>query len=656
MPAYPPTAKQTLAEQVAPTPQEFAYTYMCDKARALIKDWEGEKRETELRRRQRKLEVSLEQLHQEGRLKADETLIAVRVIDENIRKEQPLYMNYLTGSRRLIIFKNKDVSPGDISQLETEVTEGLQYSNWQLPYFGVIDGAECHGWDSVEVVYNENKPLKVAVEHVGHDDLLFHRDALDIEACPFILRRYSMSPMIIQNMVRDFGFNAAQVTTLLDQQNSQSGAVQKNLCIYKIKFKVDGLVFVAWFEPDKCSDWLKAPEPFYNGRRKQTVEVVPTPSTVFNPATGEPMEIMVPQEVTKWVDEQETLYYVSLFEYIKTEEKVITRSVGRCFYDLPYQEAATALASLYVNGNVRASNVYASAESSNSGVAPKKLTNLTLEHGCIYDGPIKFWGPPYPNSDMLKGLQFLDVRKQQEGGNLAAAVVNRDDSRKTAAELNMAQQETNKLSSVQIALFSNFCLSALGFQWAIVQNLALQGVVSLLSVSVPNELGQMTTQNNTEILEKSFDIGPAGDIDVVRRQERIQKRFMLMPMVQQIPQLALAILKDTLRDVLPEEAKHYIEIIDQSAADQTQMIIALASMLQQAVTGPDGKLKPEFAEFAPQLQQVQQMVQQLTQQQQMRQGATKPGASGGNAQQNMMQNNMMSQQMSNANNGGTSTQ
>jgi hypothetical protein len=98
--------KQGNGEEV---PYQFNWPVMEPKVRKLLADWEIEIRETKLRRAQRKLDVDIEALRQgsaenPAQLNADETLVPVRVIDENIRKEQPDKIQYLTQSRRLAIF------------------------------------------------------------------------------------------------------------------------------------------------------------------------------------------------------------------------------------------------------------------------------------------------------------------------------------------------------------------------------------------------------------------------------------------------------------------------------------------------------------------------------------------------------------------------
>jgi hypothetical protein len=646
-----PFNAQEQAQTEAGQPMEFTYSYMTEKARALIASWKQEQDDTDRRRRQRKIEVSLEALRQQGRLKMDETLLGIRVIDENIRKEQPLFMNYLTGARRAAIFKNKETPIEDIERLENEVTEGLRYKGWIDSYFSVTDGAQLHGWDSVEVVYDEKKPLQVSLEHIGHDDLLFPLDSLDIQACAFILRRYHMSPMTLMNMVADFGFDAAQVNTLVEEAKKQGMNVPKNICVYKIQFKVNRVVYVGWIEPNKGTDWLKKPAPLFVGRRKLTQEIVPTQQTIVDPTTGLPTAIEVPQTVEKWVDEYESIYFVSILRYSQTEEKAIAEQKGHAFYDLPYQEASTALASLFINGSVRASNIFASwAKGTGTGSMPKKM-DMDLEHGCVYSEPISFWNPPYPDPSLLRGLQFLDVRKQQESGNLAAAVVNRDDSRKTAEEIETAKEETNKLGSVQLVLYSGFVGDVLSLQWYIIQNLSLQGQVKLLQKPVPDAMGVEILQNDMETLSRQFEVLPSGDTDVIKRAERIQKRMMLLPVVGHIPELAIELIKDLLREILPEDSARYITVLESSLMfNKDAMIMALAGMLEQAVTDERGQIKPEFAQFAPQLAQMKQIIMQqqaASQTQQAGHASANPGASG---QQKMIQNNMMSQQMSPANN------
>jgi hypothetical protein len=105
-------------------------------------------------------------------------------------------------------------------------------------------------------------------------------------------------------------------------------------------------------------------------------------------------------------------------------------------------------------------------------------------------------------------------------------------------------------------------------------------------------------------------------------------------------------------EILPEDAERYIAIIDSSmAANKDQMILALAKMLEEAVTD-NGVLKPEFKAFAPQLEQVKQTVAGILQQSQQQNKMPQQGPQGAGqppmqqqGQMNMQQNNMMSSMM-----------
>ena len=72
--------------------------------RRIVQDWQEEITDAEQRRKTRKLEIDVEALRQKGEVDEDETLIPIRMIDNNIIQEQPPYINYLKNSRRLGIF------------------------------------------------------------------------------------------------------------------------------------------------------------------------------------------------------------------------------------------------------------------------------------------------------------------------------------------------------------------------------------------------------------------------------------------------------------------------------------------------------------------------------------------------------------------------
>ena len=163
-----PTTNMAAVVELPPIIDFSSYRPKLD---SLQKDWKKEQDETDRRRRIRKIDVDVELLRQQKKLKADETLIGVRVIDENIRKEQPVFVNYLTQSDRLAIFDCRTQPSLQVKPLEVAFTKGMSYSGMLKNLYKCTDGGMAHGWDAVEVTYNTSKPLHCGVEHIGHGNL-----------------------------------------------------------------------------------------------------------------------------------------------------------------------------------------------------------------------------------------------------------------------------------------------------------------------------------------------------------------------------------------------------------------------------------------------------------------------------------------------------
>jgi len=372
----PKTEMEQQAEEVS-IPVELTFEHWKQKLTTLESDWTGEKNETERRRNIRKIEIDNDLLRSSGRLKADETLIGVRVIDENIKKEQPIFVNYLTQSRRLAIFdcQSNPLITG-IENLETAFTKGMSYDGMLKSLFKEIDGAQTHGWDSIEVTYDPTKPLHVGFEHIGHEHLLFPFDAKDIQACAYIMRRFKLTVEQLKKFVRKYDFNEKQVEIAIEGEKARTTTTPKNIDIYKVFFKLEDVVYVGWAALDKnTSDWIKAPAPLKLGRKEQKERTVMVQKQIPFEMNG--MTTLIPTEVPQkevYIDELvENQYPIKIYLYSETEEQNITGQKGRVFYDLPWQEAQIALRSSFINGAMRASNTYASpANRSDVGGVPTK--------------------------------------------------------------------------------------------------------------------------------------------------------------------------------------------------------------------------------------------------------------------------------------------
>jgi len=485
--------------------------------RRLINDWKEEIDLTEKRRLERKVEVDIESSRQKGELDEDETMIPIRVIDMNITREQPAYVNYLKNSRRIGIFECVDDPLSDNDLIEQDFTKKCTYTAWEIPHFKCVDGSQTHGWDAVEIVYDPDKPGNFSIEQIGHDKLLFPRSCLDIQTAPRVIRAYDVTITQLLPWVKKFGFDKAQVDLIMaSRKDNQKEA--ETIRIYKCFYKYDGVVFVAWFcVTNGVTDWLKKPQKHYIGIDKQV--------------NGQ------------WVPDDLLQYPIVMLQYHMTEEQKIMDSRGRCFFDGFKQEALTALWSAYINGMNRASNLYASpATEDGTGSAIKEIEGLKLTPGRVYNKPLNFWSIPYPDPTVLRTLQFADVQNSNENNQPNFAAMNREDSRKTATEIGAAQEQQQLLNSVTLTLFSTYIRQVYNIVWKIVQSQALQNKIQFLLIEqqtpVMNPINpqipvlnpqtqqpmmQTTFVNNIKVIGKRYNIRAAGDVDVIAKNELIQK-------------------------------------------------------------------------------------------------------------------------------------
>ncbi len=570
----------------------------------IIQDWREEVEDTEVRRKTRKVEIDIEALRQKQEVDEDETFIPVRLIDNNIIREQPPYINYLKNSRRLAVFECLSNPEFDVDLIEQAFTKVSTYTSWETPYFKCLDGSQAHGWDAIEVVFDSNKPGNFALEHIGHDKLFFPRSSIDIQQSPRIIRCYDVTILQLQDWVINYSFDSEQVENIRKTRR-ETQKENETVRLYKLFFKKDKVVFVAWFTiTDGVTDWLKQPTELYIGVDEQT-------------GNG-----FVPKPITQ--------YPIFILPYREMEEAQITAHKGRVFLDEAKQEAQTALWSSFVNGMNRASNLYASpAQEDGSGASLKELEDVILRGGRVMSKPINFWSPPYPDPVVLRTLQFADVSNDNESGNVNFAAINREDSRKTAKEIGAAQNQQSLLNSVQLTLFSTFIRQIVNFTWLIVQSQALQNKIAFLQVKtqqpkinpiigipiVNPQTGQPEVEevwvNDTKSISLLFSLRAAGDVDVIQKQELEAKMQQDWPVIASTP-LASVFMTDYVKLRYPDKGDRYA-----LALQNTDQMNALKGMVGRLSTILEGAIKqhPEMLDtISPQEKsQVAQLLQESKQ-------------------------------------------
>jgi hypothetical protein len=601
----PPTYVGDMPLNVVPLedqlPEEL---FVFDKAKKTIDDlfnsFSTQFSNAQVARSERYVDLDVESMRRQGVIDEDETFIPDRVINTNIARESGDILAFLNAGFRLAIFdcvSNPEIQP---RKLEFEFTKGLTYKGWYDQFKRVVDGSVFLGRDYLEVTFDETKPLHVGFEHVGFDKVVFNPDVSDIQESEWLVVEYEVTPMKLESFVKKHGFNPEQVSNAIELFRKDNR--QKTVKIRKAYFKYDDCVYIAWLSSEgNQTDWMRPPEKLRLGITHTRTEIVET----VDPITGMPMQ--EEQQIEEYSDIQ--IYPIFTYIYDIDEQDALISHKGRSFLDAPHQEANTALMTAVVNGAIKSAAVYASPNTDDPDAGEVKQLDTVLVPNGIYNRPMMFWSKPAPDVQLLNATQHLDTKGATSMGKQAFAVSNRKDSRKTARELSMAQEQESKLSGVNLASFSSFLRNVLDFAWLIVQSQALTNKIDLLKIpSEPDIMGNVQYVNDLATIGEKYDIRPAGDTDVVEAAEEQQKMMQDWPVIQTTP-LASKFLQDFIKLRYPKKADEYINVMIQGNNAQAKGIIqGLMTLLQASLSPEELKVMP------PQDQQNLQMMQQQAQQ------------------------------------------
>jgi len=581
------------AKSPSPSSKDFGnFDYMRKRVDKLIESWKSYVNETVNKNRAfRYIKMDKETLKMYGFFKEDEVYTPVRLIDQNIRSEQPQYIAYITQSRRACVLQSAaGLSITGIEKVEKLFTDHARYEAWETPFIRVVDGQSTHGWDWQEIEFNTEYPGHFCFHHVGHGKLLFDFDTEDIQNQEYLAKEENWTAMQLSDP--DEGFVSDQVNKILESNKDSDADQLRDTThkIYKVYYKKNKIVYVGWYGGSTTDKWLKEPVEFYLGRNDVDAD----------PIQREDVELIEGQEpVVDFPQLRESAYPFYGLKYIESEDPKITNVKGRAFLDQPAQEASGAILSAIVNGTVRASNVYGAPTNTSGlkdGSTPQmKQTTMVLKHGALYSEPITFFHTEYPPASAISSLQTVTSSNKAETSRVDVAAQNRKDSRKTAEEIKSTDQTAAMLSSVQVTNLSIFMRGSYGRAFSIWSNRVLQN-------KIPADPAIINILKAYKLIVKS-----SGDVDVIERQAKLQRQQQSWPVFANIPGLNMEFLKDIIRTAFPEDAERYIGIIDKQ--DQTKALIqGLAGALREAVLEDNGQVKPEYAEFAPQLLELQNQV------------------------------------------------
>lgn len=507
--------------------------------------------------------IDIDAEQRSGHLAPDELYIPLHLVDMNIRREQARYVSYISSSRRVAIFKSLNDVTFDSTVLEEDFTDKARYTGWQTSIFRIIDSMQLHGYGVAEVSFDVTKPGHFAVNDVNFEDLGLPEDARDIQACEMIVHRHYFTDLQLKRMAETDDFDKEQVNNLDFKELAENYSLME---VQKVLFKKNNVVYVGWACIDRCNDWVRKPRPLFLGKRQQGEELF------------------------------ETQYPYVLFPYNINEDTTISLMKGRAELDEYAQESATSLLSSFVTAHRRASGLYF-AKDNNDPNNTNVQTSVFFTPNALIDSNIKQFQLTPPDSSIMGAIQTILGQNMQETSQVNFAAMNRKDSRKTATEVQAATSEAQALSASQVALFSIALKKVYTQCWNIYRLRTIEG---LIQASIPPNF----------FTDHEYSIRPAGDADVIERQEKINKMMQAWPVVQQTGAASL-FLKRFVSMLFPEDGQAYVQAI-QDDNTKTQLLMQLQTIVQSLITDPEtGQLSEEAQPYQQQLQQIMQQVQQV---------------------------------------------
>lgn len=550
---------------------------------SIISDWTTEKNACETRRKLRENRVNVEEERQAKRILEDETKIPDRTINTNIKRAKGPYVNYIVGAKKSLILSDVYAPDYDTEPLELWFTRGMHYPGWKNPWMKLIDAFLTHGGCAVEVVYDPDMPFHVSVEYIPRDCLLFPQKTKNLQACPRVLRKYHITVLELEELAKKYDFNPTIVEKIIAKFTKRTDMLD----IYRALSKKDSIVYSTWYSPDEQSDWLREPiehqvglfdfDPveIQNVKSTQDWNIIPQmdQSTSISASVDGNMEPPQPQQSIReqmLVSKYLSKYPLYWFKMDETENEELLKEQGRVALDLHVQEALTSLLSSTVNASYRASNLYPTAE--NMPGDDTKLGELgPIKPGVISSRKLVINQFPWPQAIILTVMQAMGVRNAQDSGNTDFAAMARPDANKTKYELEMSSSQSNEVASLDLTVFSTPYLDVMALCFLIAQH---QAIFELIP-----------TPTDPECLYHSYNMQPAGDIEVIKRLEDRENAKAFFELVRGTP-MADKLMQFLFEHFFPDQADDWITVMNQSqeTGQLASMIMQLVNVLKEIPT------------------------------------------------------------------------
>lgn len=521
-------------------------------------------------RKLRYSEIDIEAEREKGRIQPDEIYVPQHIIDTNIRQEQAPYVQYIVQPLRSVICSDNVDPTIDLALLEQDLTKKLRYKGWELPMFANIDAFQMNGRSVMEVVQDLRNPGGIGREMVSYADFAFINDTRNLQNAEMVCRSYyfTRTQLVALKTPKpgaqpDDMWDPVQIDKILETEPSDTNinpddyTEEKDRSLYrvqKVMFRVRGVVNVGWVCIGRNDDWARKPRPLFLGRRQllqeNKIQMIARSITGGLPPSKE---------------QYETEYPYFLFPYLITENDTIDQLKGRVYLDQDAQEATSSLLSSTLTQARRAAGAYFSKESTDPNDDVLIDKNVYFEQNCLINANVKMFSVPAPDPGIFGAIQMLATSKQAETSQVAFAVNNRKDSRKTKKELDLAEQSQQQLSTIQVVLFSNALTDMYTYECTIIKSRVLSGVIQVDKQVQP-------------LYQREYTIKPSGDTDVVEKEQMIQAMEGAWPVIQTTAAAPL-FLADMLEKLFPANAAKYIKALQDGMNNQQQQ---QAQQMQQA--------------------------------------------------------------------------
>ena len=136
--------------------------------------------------------------------------------------------------------------------------------------------------------------------------------------------------------------------------------------------------------------------------------------------------------------------------------------------------------------------------------------------------------------------------------------------------------------------------------WNICKSAALVGSIDFLRIEGLDPNGVQVKMNNKKALGYTYVILPAGDVDVVERNEKVNNIAMVWPYTMNYPMLQGLLLKEMLQSLFIEDAEQYIRAIDQTMMPNEKE--GVRQILDTLVNADPNEVGSIVQEIAPDMQ------------------------------------------------------